>query len=413
MSIEILLSEVSYISKKYEMLNQKTGGEFNIFNIANIASDEVCVCRVIHELINPNGSHYQGYTYLKLFIEEVLDMKFSDSEYKKATVYREYVIGNGRRVDLVINIADRIIPIEVKIYANDQDKQCYDYYKICAKNSNVFYLTLNGVCPSKESAYELNPIYEGTNIVGYKEVSQISFENEILNWLNKCISHHDTIKIAPIREVILQFMGVIRSMTNLLEEEKEEEIVSVISASRDNIKSAINIEKSLKSCKVNMIRKVLEAIENKLDDKLGDLQKSHSYSYKNDDYKLVRSYYDNKKSSCPGLSYVIKSLDKEGVDLVLRFEIDHYLFAGFCTPYNDKFDNNKLNKEEVNNLLSVSDPQINGWWIHWDYIPSNKALSPNFKDFNEAYFDLFDEKKFDQFIELCADSILEMLKKLK
>ena len=126
MSIEMLLSEISHISRKYEILNQKTGGYFNIFNIANIESDEVCICRFIYELINPKGSHYQGYTYLKMFVEEVLNMKFNDYDYKKAVVKREYVICNGRRVDLVIEIADKVIPIEVKIYAKDQENQCYE-----------------------------------------------------------------------------------------------------------------------------------------------------------------------------------------------------------------------------------------------------------------------------------------------
>ena len=53
MSIEMLLSEISHISKKYEILNQKTGGYFNIFNIVNIESDEVCICRFIHEPNKP------------------------------------------------------------------------------------------------------------------------------------------------------------------------------------------------------------------------------------------------------------------------------------------------------------------------------------------------------------------------
>ena len=82
MSVELLLSEVSHISKN-ELINQKTGGYFNIFDIANISNDEVFVCKFIHELINPRGSHYQGYTYLKLFVENVLSMRFKNSDYKK------------------------------------------------------------------------------------------------------------------------------------------------------------------------------------------------------------------------------------------------------------------------------------------------------------------------------------------
>lgn len=414
MNINLLLSEVSYISKKYEIINQKTGGYFNIFDITSIATDEVRICRVIYELINPKGSHYQGYTYLKLFIENVLGMKFNNSEYKKANVHREYVISSGRRIDLVIEIDDKIIPIEVKIYAGDQQKQCYDYYGF-AKNSNVYYLTLSGVCPSKESANGLTPIYEDSKIiVGYEEVTQISFENDIISWLSKCVSHSETIKIAPIREVILQFMGVIRKMTNLLVEEKEDEIVSVISSSRDNFKSAIEIEKSLKTCKIDMLKKVLEAIEERMDSRFNENDKLSMYSYKNDNFKLVNTYYNKKGSTCPGLSYFIKTLDKKDVDLVLRFEINHHLFAGFCTPYKNKFDGKKLNKNEINNLLDIQENCDNGWWIYWEYLPQFKeSIRPDFKDFNEAYFDLFDDHKFKEFIDLCEESILNILSKLK
>lgn len=414
MSVELLLSEVSHISKKYELINQKTGGYFNIFDIANISNDEVFVCKFIHELINPKGSHYQGYTYLKLFVENVLNMRFSNSDYKKAIVHREYLIKNGRRIDLTIEISDKLIPIEVKIYAKDQYKQCYDYYKYYAKNSNVFYLTLNGVCPSKESSKGLTPIYEDSSIVGYEEVSQVSFENDILRWLNKCVSHQETIKIAPIREVILQFMGVIRSMSNLLVEDKEDEIVSVIVSSKENIKSAIEIEKSLKTCKIDMLRKVLESIEERLDLIFKEEDKLQAYSYKENNYKTVNTYYDKKGSTYPGLSYFIKSLDKKDVDLLLRFEINYNLFAGFCTPYKNKFNGKQLDTDEINNLLCIDEQCNSGWWIYWEYLPhDNESTCPNFKDFNEAYFDLFDECKFNKFIDLCVESILNLLDRLK
>ena len=107
MKIELLLSDIAHISQKYELINKNTGGYFNIFDILNIYRDEVSICKFIYELISPNGSHYQGYTYLKLFVENVLHMKFSDYEYKKAVVHKEYVISNGRRIDLAIEIGDK------------------------------------------------------------------------------------------------------------------------------------------------------------------------------------------------------------------------------------------------------------------------------------------------------------------
>ena len=64
--------------------------------------------------------------------------------------------------------------------------------------------------------------------------------------------------------------------------------------------------------------------------------------------------------------------------------------------------------------IDVCGNNIRGWWIYWEYLPEgSESLSPNFKDFNEAYFDLFDENKFEQFIDLCEESILKVLQKLK
>ncbi len=92
MQIELLLQRVSSISKKHELIQQKTGGYFNIFEITNIATAEVAICRVLHDLLNPKGSHYQGDKYLKLFVEHVLQINLPEAEYEQAKVHREYVI---------------------------------------------------------------------------------------------------------------------------------------------------------------------------------------------------------------------------------------------------------------------------------------------------------------------------------
>jgi len=68
-NVELLLQELTSISKKYEMISQKTGGYFNIFEITNIWSDEVVICRVIYEILSPEGTHFQGHKYLKTFID--------------------------------------------------------------------------------------------------------------------------------------------------------------------------------------------------------------------------------------------------------------------------------------------------------------------------------------------------------
>ena len=78
----------------------------------------------------------------------------SDEELNHAVVTTEYLIDRERRIDIVIELGQRFIPIEVKIYAGEQKSQCYDYYTFARtkdKNAKVVYLTLSGYFPSKYS----------------------------------------------------------------------------------------------------------------------------------------------------------------------------------------------------------------------------------------------------------------------
>ena len=89
--IEKLISDVTAINKKYALIKQKTGAYFNIFDIAGISEDEVVLCKLICELLDTGGSHSQGDAYLRLFVDEVLKLDFSEIDCKTARVHREYM----------------------------------------------------------------------------------------------------------------------------------------------------------------------------------------------------------------------------------------------------------------------------------------------------------------------------------
>lgn len=315
MNIQLMLKDISAISKKYDFIYQKTGMNFNIFDITNIGTDELKMCRIMHELINPHGSHCQGNLYLRLFLKDVLNMDFYETDYKTVKVSREYVISNDRRIDIFIETQDKAIPIEVKIYAGDQSKQCYDYYHQKARNSNLFYLTLSGNTPDPNSAIGLTPIYGYMKeIIGYKEVSQISFENEILTWLNHCLEQQDTIKTASIREILIQLIAVIRRLTNRMEEGKEMEISENLLSSVDNLKSAFEIEKSLPVVKSKIMLDFFEEINSKIISKGKEV-----LDY---DKKSIADYYLSNVRTYPSLSIKIKELAPN-------------LFAALCIEISD------------------------------------------------------------------------------
>ena len=399
--VERLLMEVNAISTKYDFMYQKTGEYFNVFNIVGIESDEVRICRLIKEFIDPKGCHCQGTTYLHLFMEHVLHISevFPEKDYQQAYVAKEYIIDSNRRIDLVIKIANKFIPIEVKIYAGEQSNQCKDYVGK-AVGANLYYLTLDGHAPSIYSTGE-----EQLN----KKISLISFSVEILEWLEECLKITAAQRLTPISEILRQLIDVIRRMTNRMGEDKEKEIVTVISESRKNIESAMMIEQSLKQAKIAMIKKVMSELDRRILDKLGWQERSREYDL---DYEAVTdSFYANNKSTYPGLNYCLKENFKDDVDVCFRVEIENNIFCGYCTYKNKKSEGNQLSTADAEKILNYKCPfpEVEaGWWLYWEYVP-NEEDTANFKNANNAWYDLFDDSRFEQFIEKCMETIKKVL----
>jgi hypothetical protein len=401
MNIELLLKDVYAISKKYDLINQKTGGYFNIFDIANIASDEVTICRIIYELISPKGSHCQGNLYLKLFVKHVLGMEFSDLDYRTVKVSREYVMSDDRRIDLVIETQDKSIPIEVKIYAGDQSNQCFDYFSKKAQNSNLFYLTLGGHAPSPASAGRLTPIHGDKNeVIGYKEVTQISFDNEILTWLNYCLEQQATIKISPIREIIIQFIAVIRRLTNLMEEGKEMEIIETLLSSSDSLKSAIDIEKALPIVKTKVMMDLFEELSSQFKGKGKEII---DYNKEN-----IKDYYKPNVRTYPSISIKIKEL-RPNLMATLCVEVSVYLYYYFSFMEFDKVDGIYKHREVADIKASYNKEYelfINGvknalpsqgkktkYTFFWDYLYDKNNQEYNFKKFSDSCIELSQDTK--------------------
>ena len=58
--------------------------------------------------------HGQGAIFLRLFLDDVLGMPVnSEEELNYAVVTTEYLIDRERRIDIVIELGQRFIPIEV------------------------------------------------------------------------------------------------------------------------------------------------------------------------------------------------------------------------------------------------------------------------------------------------------------
>lgn len=200
------INQLKAIYNKNEELLKQTGEKFNIFSILNMERLEVRThSAFLYELLNPKGSHYQRYEYLKLFVEIVL--KIEDFNFENVFIDRERNIKELGRVDLVIENKEKLIIIEMKIDAGEQEEQLKrysDYGMRTCKEYKIYYLTLFGTDASKYSTGSDEDI----------EYIRISFASDILHWLDACIRSDNTSFLTSIRESLRQYSKLTKKITN-------------------------------------------------------------------------------------------------------------------------------------------------------------------------------------------------------
>jgi hypothetical protein len=234
-----LLNGVTDIIRRYEAQWQKTGEKYNLFKVADIARDEVIMCRVLADLMNPQGKHGQGSRYFRLFWETIaskLPIRLA-LDIKRTRVATEYVINENRRIDIALEDGKVFVPIEVKIRAGDQPKQVADYFAFAkTKNRNnhipVLYLTLDGHEPSDFSKADL----------GKNDYVLLSFKDDILAWLEACARENTLETTIPVRENLRQLIAAVKSLCGKSEDaEMENAIFKLVTKDDDSVRAALAI----------------------------------------------------------------------------------------------------------------------------------------------------------------------------
>lgn len=206
----------------------------NMIFMLGIESKEVLMCRILKAILEPNGIHGLGLEPLRLFLNSI-DYQTSEKELEKAFIKLEEPIpsvrkdNTKRRVDIVIHIENNVLPIEAKIWADDQPFQLFDYYTYYKKEGynidKIYYLTPNGKEPSSNSTNELSKNQIG--LISFASVSnQSSSIVSILDQLEEKISNE------AMKFIVSQFKEALKSMTN--EAKQKEDVISTI---RNNIKT--------------------------------------------------------------------------------------------------------------------------------------------------------------------------------
>lgn len=407
-AIEELLKKVYDTTQSIPVYHSKTS--YNLFETLEISGKEVLMCRFLADLLNPEGSHGCGILFLKTFLEEVLQEKrMPDSLLSHTIVTKEYVIDKDRRIDLVIQNADFFIPMEVKIYAGEQEGQCFDYFEH-AKNSKMVYLTRFGDTPSLYSRKQRG----GSGILSLSQIQCISWSEDISGWLDRRLGSLPQ----PVEEAVQQYLDTIHRVSDGRKRKKMEKIMEVLHESPDYFAAGLEIERTMKQAKIKLIRMVFddfkEAME-PLTKKYGlELETDAKYySYENPKHDRFYDCY----STYPGLNYVVKQakFQKESLQMWFRIEIEQNLFAGFSLfdmeaepqdGYSKGYQVNEITEGLINEAAKYLDREIivpENWWFAWNYSNGKRSYQeqevPDFKAINDCVVSLVDPETRKEYVK--------------
>ena len=405
---EKLLKEAYEKSKDYLY---EDSSRYNLLSIIEKDRDEAHVhSKVIYNLLSQNWGKKDKETFLTLFLKEIgIEDEIIYNEKWEVSREKEYQLDEKKaRPDFVIESQHYIYIIEMKIDADDQPEQLKNYNKIAEgekkrknkKEYKLFYLTLDGHNASKKSTGEEENLEENQKV----EYINISFTEEILNWLGKCL---DLVKGKENKSACIN--QYIATVNEILGKEKVKIKDNILKSSED-IKTAITIYKKLNE----NLQKVLESFFEELNKKLEDIGSKVIYNknYINNYYCAYR--LDTDVEDWPGIFIVLDEVKSKSLYFVIKIEIASKLFGSFGfiekkDNYEEKMPEFKYFerdvKKEAPNFYNKCMRNIKNLNLgielekstndRWFFIENSKGETIDFKDIslsNKALLSLMDEK---------------------
>lgn len=345
---QTMMSGVNRIIKHQKEIAILKGETFNVFSILKMESAENKThSAFLGELLKPNGSHHMGNVFLKCFLHQINAHEHINIE--SAKVILEHSIGKrndkektGGRVDIFIQDKhNNTICIENKIYAADQNVQIARYCNYNKEKNKVYYLTLNGDSPSKDSRADKE---EATDFF------TISYKDDIIQWLENC--KKEAVNQPILRETINQYAILLKKITNQLSDKKmEQEIKEIIV---NNYKAAKVIASNIEKVEKEAAKKFIQEIADKLKENLPN------------EFSVTVS----KKLEKAWSGIVIES--KEWPDMVLtKLEGDSGILCKYT--YGLKANKETISRERVKELLKQEDFYNDGFKEQATW-PLNKSI---------------------------------------
>ena len=252
-----------YMAAKAEADRQRATGkhDYNIFTLFHGFSDEVNLhSNFIASLLDPNGDHYKGDLFLKLFLEMCGIDDFS-IDTSTATVFKEF-----KHIDIYISDGKKHIILENKVYAKDQPTQIARYIETIkdegAKDEDIYvlYLHPDGKLPDDQSFGDYHAKLLGENpSIKFKV---ISYGNEILKWIDRC--KNEVSNLTDLNVFLSQYKDVIEMIYDRYKRIDEMETAKFVEIFKENYTAVSEIANNYQETRKKIIDEFFEKISKKL-----------------------------------------------------------------------------------------------------------------------------------------------------
>jgi len=246
--------EVRVIRDVLRRLAATAAPKFSLFDF--IRTDEMGISSCIAALLDPKGTHGQGATYLRLFMQ-MLEADLNAEWLEKldqAKVITEAQANGMRRLDIHVQLnGQRAIGIENKPWAGDQDLQLADYAQFMERTCAPDGWMLVYLCEREPSSRSIS----AQRLADYVEAGQMKLVTfrMVIEWLERCVGVTKPIAVRVFIEHLQQFIR--KRICAEVDMSEAQTIKEIALASPESLQAALLVGKTVRAIKEQLLEENL------------------------------------------------------------------------------------------------------------------------------------------------------------